>query len=258
MKSLAIASGALGLSTWEIFLSTLEGTARVLDVTLVPVLNTTASLMENHQGLVIAAAGAWMAFRTIPAIVSRVGSAIQPVTSRINSARTSLRGLGDTMKLQQQLATASGQPIGRVGAAMGALGSHVPVIGKMQMAYRGATDSASHFARTQGVVAGAMSGLKSAGSSLAGFLGGPWGIALAAATIGILNYQKGVANAANQNRILADSAQASATAQSDLLKAMASSDEGTIASQAVSNMRAMRQEQQSLTQTGPSTLQVVR
>ncbi|NKV46360.1 hypothetical protein GS926_14795 [Rhodococcus hoagii] len=256
VKSLATASAAVGLSTWEIFLSTLEGTAHLLDVTLVPILNTTASLMSDHQGIVTAAALAWAAFRTIPGLMGRASSAITPVTTAVRTVgretagmRASLGAMGsDFRRLTPQ--------IGMYGAAMRSLGNNSSTIRGMQSAFIGASSTASGFGQALRVgVTPALGALRSGASSLASFLGGGWGIAIAGATLGLLNYQKGLANAKNQSRLLADSTQAAATAQGELLQAMASGDPDAVTSQAVSNVRALRQEQQSLAETGPSFVQ---
>lgn len=254
-KSLAQASAATGISSWQILLSTLEAVAPILDATLVPALQLTADLMSSNQAAVTALALGFAAFKTIPAVVGRVGTALEPVTGRIDSARTSLRGFGDTMKLQQHLAGMSGQSLSRMGAAMGALGSHVPAIGRMQMAYRNAADGASAFARTQGVVAASMGAAKSGVSSLMGFLGGPLGATLMGATLAFANWNSGVQKAASQQRILAESATNAATQQQSLMEAMASGDAAATTSQLVSNISSLRQEQAQLADTGPSMLQ---
>ncbi|MFF2115285.1 hypothetical protein ACFVWH_44175, partial [Rhodococcus koreensis] len=256
VSSLGKASAALGVSTWEIFLSTLEASARVLDATLVPALNVTASLMENNQGAVVALAAAWLAFKTIPSIVGRVGSAIQPVTTAAQSATRATAGLRAGVTAIRSDFTRLAPQIGVTGAAMRALGNNSSTIRGMQNAFIGSSTAAGGFARAVRVgVTPALGAMRSAGSSLAGFLGGPWGVALMAATFAVINYQKGVAAAANQNRILSDSAQRSATAHSELFKTMATGNEGEVFEKVVANMRDLRQEQQTLATTSTSRLQ---
>lgn len=62
----------------------------------------------------------------------------------------------------------------------------------MGTAYLGASEKATMFARTQGTVAAASSGVKLGLSSVTSALGGPWGIAIAGATLLLANW-------ANQN-----------------------------------------------------------
>ncbi|GAA3175743.1 hypothetical protein GCM10020255_066760 [Rhodococcus baikonurensis] len=76
VTSLSKASAALGVSTWQVFLSTLDASAQILNSTLVPVLNVTAGLMQNNQGAVVALAAAFLAFKTIPALIGRISGAI--------------------------------------------------------------------------------------------------------------------------------------------------------------------------------------
>ncbi|RYE43646.1 MAG: hypothetical protein EOP24_27355 [Hyphomicrobiales bacterium] len=255
--TLAKASAGLGISTWEIFLTTLEASARILDVTLVPALELTAGLMENNEGAVVALVAAWMAFKTIPALVGRVSSALTPLTTRTTAAATGLRGIATATGGVAQVAGYGATNLGRFGSAIQQIGQRAPVVGAMQTSFLNAAAGATHFARTQGVAAGAMTGLRAAGSSLTGFLGGPWGMALAAATIAVINWQSSMAKANTQQRILADSVSNSATAQRELLDAMASGDHDSVVEQVASNVRALRTEQQQLADTGPGYLRKV-
>lgn len=135
------------------------------------------------------------------------------------------RNLSETIRLQQALLTGSTQiasaQVGRLGLAMSALEKNVPVFGRLADTSRSIADTyrqASTAAGTwvtqqhalaaasgtltgtlrgaapafQGIISGAAGaaaavgvGLKSAVSGLVGVLGGPWGIALAAAGVGL-------------------------------------------------------------------------
>lgn len=129
---------------------------------------------------ILAATAALVAFRT---------TAIGPAMSKqIGTARQALTGFGDQMKLQQSLAAASGTSLSRYGAAVATLEARVQPLGRMSEAYRTASDSATRLARTQGTVAAASSGLKSAASGVVGLLGGPWVLALTAATAAVTSF----------------------------------------------------------------------
>lgn len=153
-QSFGRASAALGVSGWRLFVTALETSAGVLN-TVTPLVETLARLMRDHQGIVTAAAGAWMAFRTIPAILGR----ITPATTAVATSLTTLqqrtggafRGFRDQMRLQQSLAAMSGQQIGTAGSAWAT------------MAARGSA---------------AMGALRGAASGVIGALGGPFSAAL--------------------------------------------------------------------------------
>ncbi|WP_182357782.1 tape measure protein [Tomitella gaofuii] len=180
VRSLAEAAAATGVSTWQVFIALLETGAQILDVTLVPALKTLASLMESNQTLVKGLAIAFLAFRTVPGLFSRITRAVAP-------ARTALQGFGGQMRLQQALAAGTGQSIGRVSAAMATVETRLPAVGRMTAAYRGAADGAARFGRSAGVAAAGVSALSSAGAGIrrgftavTGALGGPVGIGLIA------------------------------------------------------------------------------
>ncbi|WP_341513646.1 tape measure protein [Rhodococcus qingshengii] len=82
VASLATASGALGVSSWALLLSTLELTAQLADGVLVPALNTLSSLMENNQGVVTALAAAFFLFKTVPAIMARIAPSMASLTAQ--------------------------------------------------------------------------------------------------------------------------------------------------------------------------------
>lgn len=61
--SLAQATAAIGVSTWELLLLTLEVLSELLLITLVPALEQIANFMEDHPGIVQAVVGAYVAYR---------------------------------------------------------------------------------------------------------------------------------------------------------------------------------------------------
>lgn len=262
VTSLSKASAALGVSTWQVFLSTLDASAQILNSTLVPVLNVTAGLMQNNQGAVVALAAAFLAFKTIPALIGRISGAITPVGAAASTATGRVQGFASAAR---NIVTATGGvasagrfgtvAMGSFGSSIAALGQHAPVIARMQTSFLTAASGASRLGRTAGTVSAAMTGVKAGAAGITNALGGPFSAALMIATVGIMNYQSGVAKANNQNRLLADSISGAATAQAELLKAMASGDEAAVTAQVTANVRGLRQEQQQLASTGPSMVQ---
>lgn len=161
---------------------------------------------------------------------------------------TPFRNLGETIRLQSALLTGStqiaSQEVGKLGLAFSALEKHVPVIGRMADSYRGAAESARTFVTQQsallqassgisnqytglatalgrsegalrtlggaaaGTAAALGTGLKSAASGLVSFFGGPWGVALAAAAVGLSllakSQQEAAQKAAEHKRNLSD------------------------------------------------------
>ncbi|WP_280448485.1 phage tail tape measure protein [Nocardia brasiliensis] len=71
--------------------------------------------------------------------------------------------------------------LGRFGSAVSQLGTHAPVVARMQTSYLNAATAASTFARTQGTVAAATTGARAAASGLVGLLGGPLVVGVLAA-----------------------------------------------------------------------------
>lgn len=262
VTSLSKASAALGVSTWQVFLSTLDASAQILNSTLVPVLNVTAGLMQNNQGAVVALAAAFLAFKTIPALIGRISGAITPVGAAASTATGRVQGFASAAR---NVVTATGGvasagrngsvAMGSFGSSIAALGQHAPVVARMQTSFLTAATNASRFGRTAGTVSAAMTGVRAGAAGITNALGGPFSAALMIATVGIMNYQSGVAKANNQNRLLADSISGAATAQAELLKAMASGDEAAVTAQVTANVRGLRQEQQQLASTGPSMVQ---
>ena len=86
----------------------------------------------------------------------------------------------------QHVMTASGGEVGKFGASMQVLQDKVPALGAMGSAFRTAKGDVAGFGSTlKGVAMAGISGLKSAATGLMGFFGGPWGLALTAATVGL-------------------------------------------------------------------------
>lgn len=113
------------------------------------------------------------------------------------SGAAAFRNVGDSLRYQQTLAASSGLALTRFGAGIADLQSRSRTISAMGTAFRttsysiqnaggrlvGFRAAAGGAATALGVGAGR--GLLGAGRGLVGFLGGPWGIAIGAAMIGL-------------------------------------------------------------------------
>ncbi len=133
---------------------------------------------------------------------------------KLNAGSSALQGFGGHMRVQQSLAARLGKEIGVVGSALAVIESRSPAVAGMTSAFRAAASPAMTLGRNtklaaedlsgmarvsqtakgnvqqlggvlSGVAHGGMSALKTGASSLVTFLGGPWGVAFAAAGLAI-------------------------------------------------------------------------
>ncbi|MCY0922564.1 MULTISPECIES: phage tail tape measure protein [unclassified Streptomyces] len=188
--------------------------ATALDM-IVTALNLTSSAASLVSGALrpIGEAVAWLVrgFSALPgpvqtAIVAMMlASRVAPTMSRLAGTVSgpvvgAYRSWGEQMRVQSSLAAAQGQSVGRIGSALAVLQTRIPIVGQMTAAFRSAEGPASGLARSIGV------GLGGAARGLMGALGGPWGVAIAAAGIGLsmlASHQQKAAQAAadHQQRI---------------------------------------------------------
>lgn len=184
--ALAKAAGAVGISTWDALVSVLDAAATILNATLVPALEAVASLAQNHEGAVTAMVAAWMAFKTVPGIVSKVQPPLQNMARTMDVGTMSVRAMGqDFRRLAPQ--------IGVTGAAMKAMGAQSSTIRNMQNAFIGAGTATQGF--TQAIRVGAapaMTRLQTGAKNVINAMGGPWGLAFAAATIAVSSAVSGL------------------------------------------------------------------
>lgn len=159
VTALGQASAALGISGWQLFLTVLQASAGVLNA-VTPLLSGLAGLMSSNQAAVTALVGAWLAFKTVPAILGRVGAATTPLATRITAATTATTGFGTSWRQTTQWMRQGNPQLSAAGASMRLLGA----------------------AASTGAAAG-ISKLSNAAKGAMGVLGGPWGAALAGAGI---------------------------------------------------------------------------
>ncbi|MFD8978674.1 phage tail tape measure protein [Streptomyces sp. NPDC059564] len=188
--------------------------ATALDI-IVTALNLTSSAASTVSGALIpiGEAVAWLVrgFSALPgpvqtAIVAMMlANRVAPTMSRLAGTVSgpvvgAYRSWGEQMRVQASLASAQGQSVGRIGQALAVLQTRIPIVGQMSAAFRSAEGPASGLARSIGV------GLGGAARGLMGALGGPWGVAIAAAGVGLsmlASHQQKAAQAAadHQQRI---------------------------------------------------------
>ncbi|BDB58992.1 MULTISPECIES: tape measure protein [Rhodococcus] len=152
-SSLMEATAATGVSTWQVLLATLEAVAPILDATLVPALQATASLMENNQGAVTALVLAFAALKGIPALISRINTPFVATSTVVTNTTGAIRGFGQHMQLQTRFAEQAGQRITRMGAAMAVLQTRSAAFARMGDAYRTASTHLTGLSRTQAAAA---------------------------------------------------------------------------------------------------------
>jgi TP901 family phage tail tape measure protein len=222
---------------------------RIASGVLIPIGMIVGGIAEAFADLPGPIQSAIITFGLLAAFRGPLSSLGDTVSNRVTAP---FKRMGEEVRLQQALLTGStnimSSQIGKVGFAMAALESRVPVIGRMAEAYRSGSTAAEGFVRTHtglvsaslaiqgasertvgavqgagnalgtftGVIAGTTravgSGLRSALTGLVGFLGGPWGIALAAAGVGLSllagKQQKAAADAAAHKATVAGLAEA--------------------------------------------------
>lgn len=231
--SLAKASAATGVSTWKVLLSTLESAAKIADATLVPAMSTLGNLMEKNQGVVNTLAMGFLAFKTVPRLISAVSNAFQPLSTAAQRAQTQLVSVATANKMVADAGSFGSVQMGRFGSAIATVGAGVPAVQRMQDAfYQGAT-GAERFGRMAGTGAAAaegmrsaMGGVRSAARGLLDVVGGPLNAALIVGAAAFAGYSQASAKAAESQRDLASRAKETIEAHSRLAKALTADASG--------------------------------
>ncbi|MGF0173166.1 phage tail tape measure protein [Streptomyces sp. Marseille-Q5077] len=186
-------AGGTALDIVVTALNLASSAAGAVSTTLIPVGHVVAGLVRGFTALpgpVQTAIVAMLLARRVTPVFMNLGRTVSgPVTG-------AFRSLGDQMRVQERLAAANGQSIGRVGQALAVLETRVPVVGRMAAAFRSATGPVSGLTRAIGT------GLGGAARGLMGALGGPWGVAIAAAGVGLsmlASHQQKAAQAAAEH-----------------------------------------------------------
>jgi TP901 family phage tail tape measure protein len=154
-----------------------------LSVVLVPIGHVVGGLVSAFGDLpapIQSAAMAMLLFRRVQPTLMGVASTVS------GPVRGAFQGFAEEMELQRSLAATAGVSLTRYGAAWAAVQARVGFLGEMTSAFRSAEGAGTTFMGTlNGVTRAAGSGLRSAVSGVVGALGGPWGVAIAGATIGL-------------------------------------------------------------------------
>lgn len=160
-----------------------------------PFLQVLSDILAAHPELVQAAVVAYLGFRVLGPVfaglrtgIGNVGTAVGRLQGQAGGAATALRGIATATGGVANVAGYGATTMGRFGSAVQQAGTHSPAIARMQTAYMNAAAGASHFGRSAGTAAAAVSGLRSAASSASAALGGPWVIALLAVSAGLLKF----------------------------------------------------------------------
>ncbi|OLL21254.1 MULTISPECIES: tape measure protein [unclassified Rhodococcus (in: high G+C Gram-positive bacteria)] len=171
--ALSDAAAAIGISSWQLLLNTLDAVAPILDATLVPALERVSELMQENQGITTALVGGFALFETVPNIIEGISGPFEAVTSQISGAFDAIRNLGSGMQSTARVAGYGQVQMGRFGSAIQRIGQNVPIVGAMQTSFLNAAAGAERFGRTAGIAAAASTGLKAAAMGVANAFGGP-------------------------------------------------------------------------------------
>ncbi|QBJ94420.1 phage tail tape measure protein (plasmid) [Streptomyces seoulensis] len=189
-----------------------------LDI-VVAALDLAATAAEDLSGVLIpigqVVGGLVSAFGSLPGpvqqfvlaalLVRRIQGPMVGLANTVNGrVRGAFQSLNQQMAVQRSLAGAAGMSLSRYGAAMATLQARVPIFGQMGAAFRTASAQGAGFAGTlRGVGAASMTATRAIGSGLMGALGGPVGLAITAATVGLgylASRQQAAAAAAAEHR----------------------------------------------------------
>lgn len=219
------AAGMLGLTAWDVFLSTLKAASSGLEAVAGP-LETVSEFLADHPALVAAGITAWTGFKTVPSIIDKLTSTFGPHIA-------SLKTMGAGVKDVQAYYAATGREIGRFDAAvqLAATSNNQAVAGMGRAYSQGAADS-KRFGGAVGGVKAALSGVRSAATGIMGLFGGPWGLALAGATAVIGNQITAHQDLQRAQKAVSDATRDAAKAQKELQAAVAGT-EGSLPSEAM-------------------------
>lgn len=198
-RTAAKVAGALTMSGLEALLAALETGAVIVDTVFVPalqILTAVLNVSDNAFALVVAGIIALrVAISATRAVYTPLASAMSTTNGHLRTAvvqtaavvtanNAYVTSTGRVIQAQTlanaRMAGAVAQ-LGRFGSGVAQLGTTVPVVARMQQAFISASTSASAMPRVMGTVSASLAGVRSAGSGLVGFLGGPWQAAFMAA-----------------------------------------------------------------------------
>lgn len=180
--SLGRALASVGISTWQILLTTVDALARVAATVLVPAIQKLAGWMERNQGVVTTLVGAWAAYR-----VAVMGSRV--VTAAMAAAMVAKRGVMVAITGATRAYAAAqwllnkaliANPIGLIIAAVAALVAGIVLLWKNSETFRnivtGALDAVAAAAKWlwEKAIKPAWAGIKLAFEAVAGVVSWWW------------------------------------------------------------------------------------
>lgn len=139
--------------------------------------------------------------------IGTLGAATAAFATSQNTAVASTRGFVTTVGQIKAGAAAAGTPINTLTAGMRALGEQNTTLGKIGQSFTTAAAGATRFSTTAGAAAAVGTTVKAGLGGLVSFLGGPWGVALAAggAALGLLGqHQQEAAQKAQEHKAALD------------------------------------------------------
>ncbi|MCP2196282.1 phage tail tape measure protein, partial [Williamsia deligens] len=207
---------AVGIET---FVTALETAAELLSATVVPVLQLGNSVLESMQPVVVGAIAAWLGWRLVgPALA---GVRTQVTTLGATAATTSGRLM--TLAMANRAVVTAGAAgsvtMGRFGSMIAQVGQRAPVVARMQQSFVQAAAGADRFGRSAGAVAAAGTGMRAAGAGIAGVFGGPVGLALTGAALGVTYFTSQAAKSKQTTEAYRDATKGLASAQDTLSEA---------------------------------------
>ncbi|QLJ06717.1 phage tail tape measure protein (plasmid) [Streptomyces sp. NEAU-sy36] len=156
--------------------------ASALSGVLVPVGHVVGDLVSAFGQL----PGPVQQFVLAALLVRRITPAFSGLTTRISSTAGSVRSLASEWNTWRSASGATGATMTRLGAGFAMLESRSSVVSRMATSFRTASASGTGFTGTlRGIGAASASATRSLGAGLLGALGGPWGLAITAATVGL-------------------------------------------------------------------------
>lgn len=117
--------------------------------------------------------------------IGKISAAMAAYRTSTVPAVAAARSFTDQTAAIRAGAAAAGQPIGTMSAALGTLVERSSTLSAMRTAFDNASSGAERFGTAAGVAAAAGTGLRSAAGGLVTAMGGPFGVAIAGASIGL-------------------------------------------------------------------------
>lgn len=174
-----------------------------------------ASMFGNLPGPIQSAAIALVALRVAQSVFStQIATASTGLRNYATGIRNFATVTGTAVQTSRNLGGSlqnASVRMGSFGSSIASLGQRMPTIAAVQSSFVGASTSAAlagqSFARTQGAIAATGTAMKAAAGGLFSALGGPAGIAIAAAVVGLSLYaanQRKAAQAAAEHKAAVD------------------------------------------------------